>query len=1443
MAKISTYPLDGSPKLSDKLIGTSVGEDQPSGLFDPTYNFSLQQLLDLFSPLLPGNTLQGVLDNDNTATQDINLYGKVTTTDLEVTNISNLFSAYVADSLYIEGELFDVNNSQGTAGQILTSTGSGIEWVTPTDTIPTLQQVLTSGNEADVDIILDADIESNSLTSDVITSNTNLYVKSVLRDWQNSAGTSGQMLISLGNKVEWQNVPVYTASSPLSINPATKNITIQQANGTQNGYLSFADWINFDGKQNALSGTGIVVSNGGTISYVVNNSNNWNQAYNDAILSASVSGGTTKTLTLTQRDGDVITTTWTEGGGGGGTLSSVGLTMPSAFSVSNSPLTSDGTIEVTASGTTSEYIDGTGALQTFPTIVGGIKHATASGTDTYVATISGVTSYAEGDSYVIRFINGNTTNATLNINGLGAVQLYKNNDGPLIGGDVLDNGVMIVVYDASLNHFQCIGIAPNTLLAYVTNGEATAITKGQAVYVSGGVGDRIKVKLAYNTSDLTSAQTIGIVASASIAANGKGIVIVQGQLDGLSSFPTSTWADGDYIYLGATAGTITNVKPSAPNHLVYLGYVTTASNGNSGRMYVKAQNGYELKELHDVSANNPSNNDGIFYNTSTSLWEAKSIPSALGYTPANSALTISTTAPLQGGGDLSANRTLSITQAGASSNGFLSSTDWNTFNNKQNTLTNPITGTGASGQVAFWNETNTQTGDSGLTWDNVNKRLNIGVGSSNGILNVFNNAANDLNLVSRNLNANGFSGFVAQDDTAARFLTFGVNNSVGLSATYGNSGEGAVRASTSANGLALSISNGNLRVITTTSAIERFRVFGSTGNVLIQNGGTFTDAGFRLDVNGSSRFNGLQTIQGTTASDTAPLGSELAAVTGTGTNWTLAGTNLNVGGYTHTVGDVTPLTTTLAAVSGTYYQIAYTITGRTAGSITINYGGTTSTGITVTGAIGVLASSTAALTITPSTDFDGNVVLSVKTISTSSASVSYLDSSGTTRNELRISNVSNNIFLGLTSGRRNITGTSNTGIGTNALQNTISATSNVAIGTNALQNITSGGGNVAIGFNALNSSTVGTGNTAIGTSTLQSNTTGINNAAIGIGTLYSNTTGTNNAAIGTSTLQSNTTGINNAALGSSALSANTTGIGNTAIGTNALQNKQLGSNNTSLGYNSGRYTGSGTTAMTSVNNSMYLGYQTRGLNATGTTNEIVIGYDVVGLGSNTTVLGNSSTITTAIYGDLLLGQTTDNGTDKLQVTGSVNITGQLKLGSTITNNTYTYTLPSATGTLALTSQIPTISGTTNYLPKFTGSTTLGNSSIYDNGTNVGIGTTSPIDYSIYGYGANIENRGGRGGGFVSTDSGATHRMVFSVDSSAGVGMVKTVTNTPLVFAVNDSERMRITSGGNVGINTTAPTSKLQVVGLPSYADNTTALAGGLTVGAFYHTAGVLKVVI
>ena len=57
-----------------------------------------------------------------------------------------------------------------------------------------------------------------------------------------------------------------------------------------------------------------------------------------------------------------------------------------------------------------------------------------------------------------------------------------------------------------------------------------------------------------------------------------------------------------------------------------------------------------------------------------------------------------------------------------------------------------------------------------------------------------------------------------------------------------------------------------------------------------------------------------------------------------------------------------------------------------------------------------------------------------------------------------------------------------------------------------------------------------------------------------------------------------------------------------------------------------------------------------------------------------------------------------------------------------------------------------------------------------------------------------------------------------------------------------TKSINIKDNGNVGIGTASPTSKLQVIGIPVYADNAAALAGGLTAGAFYRTGDLLKVV-
>jgi hypothetical protein len=379
----------------------------------------------------------------------------------------------------------------------------------------------------------------------------------------------------------------------------------------------------------------------------------------------------------------------------------------------------------TADNTT--FLRGDGTWSTVSGGSGSIPHGTASGTDTYTVTISGVTAYNDGDAFLVRFTTGNTTGCTLNINGLGARTLYRNNDGVLIGGDIVNGAEMLCVYNSTTSGFQTIGTAPNTLISYVTNADSVTITKGQAVYAFGGQGDRLTVKLANNSSDATSAQTVGLVISTSIGVNQKGLIMVNGLLDGLSILPTATWSDGDAVYLGATAGSITKVKPVAPNHLVYLGFVTTASNGAAGRMYVRVQNGYELQELHNVYINPATlaNNDIIQYDSATSLWKNESlstagivssvtgtspISSSGGSTPAISISDAAADGSTKGASAFTASDfnsssgVISIDytngqSASGSTKGFLTSTDWTVFNGKQNTLT--LTTTGTSGAATL----------------------------------------------------------------------------------------------------------------------------------------------------------------------------------------------------------------------------------------------------------------------------------------------------------------------------------------------------------------------------------------------------------------------------------------------------------------------------------------------------------------------------------------------------------------------------------------------------------------------------------------------------------------------------------------------------------------------------------------------------------------------
>jgi hypothetical protein len=194
--------------------------------------------------------------------------------------------------------------------------------------------------------------------------------------------------------------------------------------------------------------------------------------------------------------------------------------------------------------------------------------------------------------------------------------------------------------------------------------------------------------------------------------------------------------------------------------------------------------------------------------------------------------------------------------------------------------------------------------------------------------------------------------------------------------------------------------------------------------------------------------------------------------------------------------------------------------------------------------------------------------------------------------------------------------------------------------------------NTAVGELALDSITTGDYNLAFGYQSQRDTGGGSNNVSFGFNSLALNTGGSGNAAFGTNALRDNTLGGSyNTAIGINAAMGNTSGNNNLAIGNETLINNQTGSFNIAFGYRAGRYYGGGALNLTNITNSILIGANTGPL-ANTQTNQIVIGYGTVGLGSNTTILGNASTITTAIYGNLLLGTTTDVGSSILTLSST-----------------------------------------------------------------------------------------------------------------------------------------------------------------------------------------------
>jgi hypothetical protein len=351
---------------------------------------------------------------------------------------------------------------------------------------------------------------------------------------------------------------------------------------------------------------------------------------------------------------------------------------------------------------------------------------------------------------------------------------------------------------------------------------------------------------AEESADIATAQASIATAQATIATTQAGIATTQAGIattqagiattkaneasaSAASALASEQAADADRIAAQAAASTATTQAGIATTQ---AGIATT----KAGEASDSAAAALASETDAETAASTATTQAGIAttkaQEAAASAQEAQDIVDSI--TPADLTEATSSVLTITGGTDavLGSGTTIQVKQAGSSQSGFLSSTDWTTFNSKQNTITNPVTGTGVSGQVAFWDGSSSQTGDSGLFWDNANKRLGVGT----------NTPAYSIS----NVGIDGVASFFSQRDFG--FQTFAQITQRASFIAYTSSGT---------TGLAIGNAAGAVRIqgfdaLPATSARPIY-LQSLGGNVGI---GTTTDAGFKLDVNGTARVQG-----------------------------------------------------------------------------------------------------------------------------------------------------------------------------------------------------------------------------------------------------------------------------------------------------------------------------------------------------------------------------------------------------------------------------------------------------------------------------------------------------------------------------------------------------------------------------------------------------------
>lgn len=510
-------------------------------------------------------------------------------------------------------------------------------------------------------------------------------------------------------------VTAVTASAPLSSSGGTTpNITISQASGSTDGYLSSTDWNTFNGKQAAgnyitaltgeatASGPGsatVTLSTPAVTSKLLTGVNitGGSVVATDTILEAF---GKVQNQINGLIGGSIYKGTWNASTNTPTITSGVGTTgwyyIVSVPGTTNIDGITDWNLGdwIIFDGTAWQQVDNTDAVVSVNGYTGAVSlvssdvpegltnlyYTPARARTAISITTTGTSGAATYDDITGVFnipnyttdLSGYVPNTrTLTINGT-TYDLSANRSWTVAGSMPTGGtaGQILAKIDATDYNTQWIDNYATQVKNEVKLG--AALTKGTPVYVSSADGTNMIVSASSNTTEATSSKTFGLLETGGVL-NDFVKCVTYGLLAGLDTSAAN--AAGDPVWLGPNGTLLYGLvnKPYAPAHMVYIG-VVTRKQSNNGEIFINVQNGFEMDELHNVSAQNPANNAILAYNTTTSLWEKNTVVGVLGYTPANGANYL----PLTGGtlsgtlGIATNTNTLSINSDGLT----IANTEW-----------------------------------------------------------------------------------------------------------------------------------------------------------------------------------------------------------------------------------------------------------------------------------------------------------------------------------------------------------------------------------------------------------------------------------------------------------------------------------------------------------------------------------------------------------------------------------------------------------------------------------------------------------------------------------------------------------------------------------------------------------------------------------------------